>query len=64
MGTLASPLNTVSAQEEFCICWWDVIIIITNKAIMSVFIFKFLFHNQDSAGKNQCSRRRAVSDCA
>lgn len=38
-------------------------IIITGKAIMSIDFFKFLFHNQDSAGKNQ-STRRAVSGCA
>ena len=39
-------------------------IIITGKAIMSIDFFKFLFHNQDSAGKNQSTRRRAVSGCA
>lgn len=38
-------------------------IIITGKAIMSIDFFNFLFHNQDSAGKNQ-STRRAVSGCA
>ena len=37
---------------------------ITGKAIMSTDFFKFLFHNQDSAGKNQPSRRRAVSGSA